>query len=416
MHLLFLSLTYPDAGAPARGTYNAALCAALAERHSVDVVAPRGWGEGLRARLRMRRYALPKSASGPRVCYPTFWYPPGACHAQHGRFLWSSCQRAIRKLAAARTPDGVLSYWAHPDGEAGLRAAQALGVPHAVIVGGSDVLLLPRDRRRRDCVRRVLTESDAVVTVSDGLREAVVQLGTPAERVHTIYQGIDTDLFAPGDQSEARRRLGLPEEEAVLVWVGRMVPVKGLEILVEACAELQRRGRRFVLNLIGEGPERAALESLVRSRHLSDSIRCLGPIRPAELPDWYRAADVTVLSSWSEGLPNVLRESLACGTPFVATDVGSIREIASPEYSVLVAPGDAPGFAEAVEKVLEGSQRRAARRYKTRTWAECAAEVVKLFAHCDRMRSVSSFDAGGALVNASWEHAVSGSRSGPATL
>jgi glycosyltransferase involved in cell wall biosynthesis len=277
-------------------------------------------------------------------------------------------------------PDGVLSYWAHPDGDAGLRAAQHIGVPHAVIVGGSDVLLLPRDRRRRECVRRVLTESDAVITVSDGLRDAVLQLGAADERVHTIYQGIDTDLFSPGDRSEARRRLELPHDRNVLVWVGRMAPVKGLEVLIAACAELKRRERSFLLCLIGDGSERQGLESQVRLLNLSDSVRCIGSLSPSSLADWYRAADVTVLSSWSEGLPNVLRESLACGTPFVATDVGSIREIAAPEYSEMAPAGDARALAESVERVLDGSHCAAARHYQPRRWSECAADVAELFA------------------------------------
>jgi glycosyltransferase involved in cell wall biosynthesis len=228
----------------------------------------------------------------------------------------------------------------------------------------------------------VLIDSDAVITVSDGLRDAVLQLGASEERVHTIYQGIDTQLFAPGDQAAARKRLGLTEEVAIMVWVGRMVPVKGLEVLIAACADLQRRRRRFRLCLIGDGPERQTVATLARSHNLSNSIRFVGPLGPSSLPDWYRAADVAVLSSWSEGLPNVLRESLACGTPFVATDVGSIREIAFPGCAELTPPGDSRAIAHAVERVLDGPHRTAAQHYQPRTWSECALEVAELFAHC----------------------------------
>jgi teichuronic acid biosynthesis glycosyltransferase TuaC len=376
MNLLFLSMTFPDAAAASRGTYNLALCAALAEQHHVSVIAPRSWLE----RIRRRSFATPAECTAHDIdCrYPTFWYPPGILRSKLGRCLWQSVRSSVRKVADECTFDAVLSYWAHPDGEAGLRAAQMLGVPHAVIVGGSDVLLLPRDRARRDCVRRVLNESDTVLTVSDGLRDAVIELGVDPVRVHTVYQGIDTTLFTPGDQHAARQRLQLPPDGSLLVWVGRMVDVKGLDVLLGACSELQRRGREVDLYLIGDGPLRRTVAAQIQSHGLSHSVHCIGPLPPAQVADWYRAADATVLSSWSEGLPNVLRESLACGTPFVATDVGSIGEIASPDVARLCPPGDPRSLAAAIDALLDGEYRAAAARYQPRTWRDCADEVTSI--------------------------------------
>src|SRR5439155_4820704 len=135
-------------------------------------------------------------------------------------------------------------------------------------------------------------------------------------------------------------------------WVGRMVPVKGLDVLLEACALLRGRGVGFHLYLVGDGPARRALESASTSRGLSGVVSFLGPRLPEQLPDWYRAADLTVLPSHSEGLPNVLRESLACGTPFVASRVGGIPEIAAESASLLVPAGNALALANAVQQML----------------------------------------------------------------
>ncbi|MFO1094111.1 MAG: glycosyltransferase [Planctomycetaceae bacterium] len=158
-----------------------------------------------------------------------------------------------------------------------------------------------------------------------------------------------------------------------------MVEVKRLDILIAACAELQSSGVDFDLYLAGEGPDRSATERLVRESNLTSRIHFIGSVRHDELPEWYRAADVTVLSSRSEGLPNVLRESLACGTPFASTDVGSIREIADPIWSRLAPPGDAPQLARAIRDVLTPSHRAAAARYRARTWNTCASDVTRLF-------------------------------------
>jgi glycosyltransferase involved in cell wall biosynthesis len=391
MHLLFLSQTFPDADHPAQGSYNVALCRALAANHTVTAVAPRGWTQTLRSMLDGSRFAASPAAktAGIECRYPTFWYTPGIRHAQHGEWLWRSVSRTVRLIHDRRPIDCVLSYWAHPDGEAGLRAAQFAGVPHAVIVGGSDVLLLPQRRDRRDAVCRVLRDSDAVITVGEGLRQAVIGLDVDPARIHTIYQGVDVDRFHPGDRAAARRRLGLPAGRSLLLWVGRMVEVKRLDVLIAACRELQISGLDLELCLAGDGPLRSTIERAVHEAGLNERVRFIGSVRHEELPEWYRAADATVLSSRSEGLPNVLRESLACGTPFAATDVGSISEIADPAWSRLSPVDDARGLARAITEVLTPECRAAAARYRARTWSACAADVCRLFERLKAERSGS---------------------------
>ncbi|MBL8848858.1 MAG: glycosyltransferase [Planctomycetaceae bacterium] len=381
MHLLFLSATFADADHPAQGSYNVALCRALALEHRVTAVSPRGWSSVMRNMLRRQKFQPSPACSAARIdChYPTYWYTPGFRHARHGAAMWRSVKRTVRRIHEAQPIDAVLSYWAHPDGEAGLRAARHAGVPHAVIVGGSDVLLLPQQPDRRDAVRRVLCESDAVITVSDGLREAVIAQGVEPGRVHTIYQGVDVDQYHPGDRQAARQRLGLPAERAILLWVGRMVEVKRLDVLIAACAKLSGTSLDFELCLAGDGPLRPDIERAIGDAGLSERVRFLGSVRHEQLPDWYRAADATVLSSRSEGLPNVLRESLACGTPFASTDVGSIAEIADPAWSRLAPANDASALAEAIAAVLQPDFRDAAAKYRARTWSACAADVVRLF-------------------------------------
>jgi glycosyltransferase involved in cell wall biosynthesis len=230
--------------------------------------------------------------------------------------------------------------------------ARALHVPAAILVGGSDVLLLAQTRARQRCIARTLCEADAVLAVSQHLRDKTVELGVDPAKVFVRPQGVDTGIFHPGDQAEARKRLGIAPQSSMLLWVGRMVQVKAVDVLLQACSLLRGGEKKFELYLVGDGPLRAALQRQVDTQCLGSCVKFVEAQPHDTLADWYRAADLTVLCSRSEGIPNVLRESLACGRPFVATAVGGIPEIAA-QAMPLVAPDDPPALAQALLAALE---------------------------------------------------------------
>lgn len=381
MNLLFLSQVFPDDGHATRGPFNLALCRSLAAYAQVRVVSPRAWTEVLPRRVRWGGpLHADKLLAGTRITadYPTFWYLPRIALHRSGAALTRSLRRPLRRLLDGFRPDAVLSYWAHPEGRAALDLARQLGIPSACIVGGSDVLLLPKlGMARRDAIASVLAESDAVITISEGLREAAIALGAPVNQVHTIYQGIDPQLYHPRDQAEARRRVRVPQGVPAYLWVGRMVDVKRVELALHAAARLRTQGFRFKLYLVGDGPRDSSLRTLAAELELGTSVDFVGPTPPDQLPDWYCAADATILCSKSEGIPNVLRESLACGTPFVSTDVGSISEIADPDCSALVSD-DPQALAAGMQAILAPSYRLAAAAQPARTWTDTAEDVLLL--------------------------------------
>jgi glycosyltransferase involved in cell wall biosynthesis len=375
MRILFLSSVFPRPYAPTRGVYSHSLLDALARDHEVTVISPRAWPE----RLRQGSLAGARTDhAGLRTSYPTWYYPPRMLHTLSGWFMWASIRSHVRRVVEDFRPDCVLSYWAHPDGEAGVCAARFAGVPSVVIVGGSDVLLLPRDPARRKRIAAVLRSADAVAAVSQDLRKHVIELGVSPGRVHLYHQGIDGETFSPGDWRAARLRLGIPVEGKVVLWVGRMVPVKGLDVLLEAWSQLNKAGTAPGLYLVGDGPLRSDLEAEVRRRGLAGVITCLGTLPPKALPDWYRAADLTVLPSRSEGLPNVLRESLACGTSFLASNVGGIAEIPAGEAGHLVAPEDPSALASAVAALPTKAESSITPPPVSASWAASAQEMLAI--------------------------------------
>ncbi len=339
MRLLLVTAVYPTPRRPTKGTFNRELVTAL--RHAGDdvrVIAPVPWTD---------LFVAPTGTPEPGVTYPAWFYPPRIGHAHQHRWLRRAVLPAAARLAAEARPDLVLGYWTHPDGTVALEVARRLGVPGVLLVGGSDIRLLTANPARRRVIVATLAAAARVLAIGEPLRQRVIALGIDPAAVVAVARGVDTERFHPGPPAEARRRLGLPGDRHIALWVGRMEPVKGLDVLLDAWGRLAATAPRPLLVLVGDGGERAALER--RARAFGDSVRFVGPMPHDALPDWYRAADCVVLPSRSEGMPNVLLESLACGTPFVASDVGSVAELLEPSSAVVPA-GDAAALAAALDR------------------------------------------------------------------
>src|SRR5262249_21150638 len=157
--------------------------------------------------------------------------------------------------------------------------------------------------------------------------------------IRVIGNGIDTARFFPVEKSEARKRLNLPGAARIVVCVAALLPVKGHERLLRAFKMLTGRFPNVHLYLVGEGPLRVELESQVSSLGLRGAVHLAGSCANERLRDWYSAADVSCLASVREGWPNVILESLGCGTAVVATRIWGTPEIlTSGELGILVEP------------------------------------------------------------------------------
>ena len=378
MRLLFFSNEFPNPVQPTKSVFNRQLAYALAADHDVRAIVPVPWVDELRAG-KSKRFDI---VDGIETYYPRFYYTPRFGREHFSWWLWHSIRSTAERLFKTWRPDAVIGYWAHPDGEVAVRLAHGLGVPGIVMVAGSDVLILmKKSRRLRDAIRRGLATADAIVSVSRDMRDFLVDAGLAPERIHVFDQGVDASKFFPGNRAEARRRLGLKTDGRHLVWVGRMVDVKGLDILIEACALLKRRGESFRLHLVGDGSLRKTLEAQVATLGLNDVVDFAGAQPHGSLPDWYRSADLTVMPSRSEGIPNVLRESLACGTPFVASRVGGIPELAiGLEAICRLVPAENPlALADALALALKSCDPHPGGVLGVSpSWTESAAVLVRL--------------------------------------
>jgi glycosyltransferase involved in cell wall biosynthesis len=354
LRILAITNQYPRLGRDIIASFNRQQFRALAASHDVRVVAPRLWTEvaldAVRADLRPTRY---QNKDGIWVDHPIYFYPPKMLQHLYGGFYLRSVRRRVQKILGEFRPNVLLGCWAHPDGWATVRIARAAGLPVVVKVHGSDVLVTTQNSRRRARIAEALCAADAVVAVSQDLADVVARLGADPSKIHVVHNGIDANLFTPGDQGAARARLGLPAGGRVFLFVGNLLESKGILVLADACGRLRERGVPFTGYVLGQGRHQSRLRSSIARLGLSDCLLLRDTEAPQMLVEWYRASDVVTLPSFSEGIPNVLREAMMCGKPFVATHVGGIPEIAHPSYSRLVAPGDASQLAEALEAMLQ---------------------------------------------------------------
>jgi len=383
MRILALTNLFPNPYQPHRAAFNRQHLRILGTRHAVHVIAPIAWTDELVARRRGgdrlpegRRVTL----DGLTVDHPRYLFTPKVLRSHYGNFYLRSVRRTFERVVDEFRPDIIYTPWAYPDGWAAVELGRQAQLPVVLKVHGSDILLLDQHPKRRGSTAEALRQADAVVAVSQDLADRVVALSTAPERVRVVYDGADTQLFHPGSMSEARARLGLDPSTPILLCIGNLVPVKGQDTLIDACAKLARGGVNFTAYLIGQGPLRSNLERQAARLGLGDQFQLLGALPHHQLPDWYRASQVFALPSHSEGVPNVLLEAAACNTPFVASRVGGIPEISDLVPCQLVLPGDATALARALGPYLMATENPNRSAIKpTRDISETAADLEQLF-------------------------------------
>jgi glycosyltransferase involved in cell wall biosynthesis len=383
MRFLALTNLFPSPYLPHKAPFNRYQFRLLGARHPVAVIAPIAWTDEFRARRRGQSPLVPGrrvELDGLVVDHPRFYFPPKILQRTYGRLFEASVAATFRRRVDEFHPDLVFASWAYPDGWAAVQLARRAGLRVVIQVLGSDVLLLTKHPRRAQLTFDALREADGVITVSRDLARRVIEEGVSPNKVRVIYGGVDPALYHPGAKAAARLRVGLdPGGDPVILFVGNLLPVKGIDVLIDACAILAAAGWRFRCRIIGHGPLAESLQTRIDRVGLRDRVTLLGAKPQTELPDWYRASDVFALPSHSEGVPNVLREASACAIPCVATRVGGIPEISDCGTIRLIPPANPATLAGAICEVLAGGGQP--RPFPPpRTWSESIDDLEQFLA------------------------------------
>jgi len=399
MNVLVFTSLFPNHEQPDFGVFVKHRVAALARLPDVDLrvvapvpyfpkqlilpIAPTHW-------QRAARIKACELIDGLTVYHPRYLVTPKVGMSFYGRWMAGGAEALVRRLHAEQPFDLIDAHYVYPDGLAAVRLGQKLHLPVVITARGSDINLFSQMPLIRPLLRQALKSAAGVITVSEALKQRVVELGIDAEKIAVIRNGIDRTVFYPRDRSAARQKLGLDANAQLIVTVASLTANKGIDRLIDALALVARRhpDTDARLYVIGEGPARATLKARIAEHGLTGRVSLVGSRPQAELPEWYSAADLFCLASHREGCPNVVIEALACGTPVIASEVGGIGElITSPAYGRLVPAHQPPaeGFASCISEALKAHWDRGeiAAHGGARSWADVAAEIMRCYAQLD---------------------------------
>jgi Glycosyltransferase len=360
--LIVFSTLFPHGGAPGAGLFIRERMFRVGRELPLVVVSPRPWfpGQGLIRRFRPRfRPPAPHEEiqQGVRVYFPRFLALPGVLRRLDGFFMALGSYRLVRRLQREEGFNLIDAHFAYPDGYAATRLGRWLKLPVTITLRGTEVPHARRPALRRRLLA-ALWDADWVFSVSAALRNHVVALGAPEEKIEVVGNGVDPEKFRPVPKQEARERLGLEGEGPVLITVGGLVERKGFHRVIELLPRLLRRHPELVYLVVGgpspEGDWSQRLRQQVSSLGLEERVRFLGPVAPRELRYPLSAADLFVLATSNEGWANVFLEAMACGLPVVTTDVGGNREVVCSDTLGIVVPfGEPEPLADALLEALE---------------------------------------------------------------
>jgi len=350
--ILTFSSLYPNGAQPTHGVFVEERLRHLLETGAVaaEVIAPVPWFP-LRGR-RFGRYGefagVPSEERrlGLRIHHPRYLAIPKVGMRPSVWLMEQGCWSAMQKVVASSRAQLIDAHYLFPDGVAASRLAARVKLPYVLTARGSDVNLIGEIPWCRQLMLHAIAGASATVTVSEALKQRLVSWGARAEHITVVRNGVDFAKFDPAryrDSPPAR-----PAGRPALLSIGKLDENKGHHLLIDALCELPEAS----LTIVGQGPMRSVLAKQIEARGLSHRAQLIGPISHDQLARYYTAADIVVLASAREGLPNVLLEALACGTPVVATRVGGIPEVIDrPELGLLVESRTAPALGAAIRAV-----------------------------------------------------------------
>lgn len=352
--------------------------AALAQLEELQVCSPVPWFPLLKKKGLNDRT---EHWQGLTVHRPGFFYIPGFMKNADAKFYAHGLKGWLKRFCLEWRPDLLDAHFIWPDGVGVSLLARELGIPYTVTLRGKiyDCLNVPI---RAHQYAEALKGAVAIISVSSRMADEALALGADKSRLHIITNGVNLDHFHPRNRKACRAKLALPEEGKLLVTVAHLGYRKGHNEMIRALAGLPEDVKLVIVGGAAQGGTEERLREIARSCGVGGRLILPGPQPYEKIPLFFCAANASVLASYREGCPNAVLESLACGIPVIATDVGAVPDILPVPGAGRIVPAEqVEPLRDAVAEVLTESwdADTVVEESGVRSWEQVAEEVRRVF-------------------------------------
>ena len=256
-------------------------------------------------------------------------------------------------------PDLIHAHFSYPDGYGVMGLAKKWKIPLVIsALGTIERKVAYEGTYTSKQIIEAMNFADKILSVSEDLKVHIINLGIDENKIHVVPNGVDTEIFKPAGKEHARTILNLPQEKKIVLFIGALRKIKGVDYLIEAAKNFVDTNTDLYMVGRDDGLKKS-LEKRAEELKIADFIKFTGPVNHEDIPLLISASDILVLPSLSEGRPNVILEALSCEIPVVATDVGGIPELMlDGETGYLVHAKNPTQLSEKINKLLEDKSRR----------------------------------------------------------
>ncbi len=380
MNILSFSYCFPNKNRPTWGIFVFQRLKAISNLVNLKLYSPVPWFP-IYSFIKDRSLPTEENWDGLQVFRPRFFYFPKFLKDYDAKFYAWGIKSRLKKFSKTWKPDILDAHFIWPDGVGVSILAQKFNIPYTITLRGKLFECEQHPRQLKQCIS-ALKNADAIIAVSRGLAQRAMDIGVNPNKVFLVPNGVDKALFHPMDKIKCRRKVGLPLHNRILVTVAHLGHRKGHHEVIEALSYLPEDVKLVIVGGSAQGGTPETIKRIAQKHGVQNRIILPGPQPHYKIPFYFNAADASVLASYREGCPNVVLESLACGTPVIATDVGSVKDILpTPQCGFIVPPREVHPLRQALSKAIETDWDRGniINASNIKGWDEVGLEVVKIF-------------------------------------
>jgi len=383
MNILTISTLFPNEVNPRHGVFVENRLRHLLASGEVEskVVAPIPWfpfkGKLFGEYGQFARVPATEFRHKIKIVHPRYLLVPKIGMNIAPEYMAKSIEKSVKKIIQdGFKVDIIDAHYFYPDGVAAVKVSKALNIPITITARGTDLNLIPQYSKPRQMIKWAAQNADGLITVCQALKDVLIHLDVPAEKITVLRNGVDLQMFSPPeDRNSLRSKLNI--EGKTLLSVGHLIERKGHDLVIKSIKLLDNVN----LLIAGDGEEAESLKRLVKEQRLESRVRFLGSVPHAKLKEYYGAVDALILASSREGWANVLLESMACGTPVVATNIWGTPEVVTNSSAGVLVERTPESISEGVKKLfMNYPDRMLTRRYAEKfSWDDTTSGQLKLF-------------------------------------